>query len=66
MNKLFLAAIIAISIFATNAFSQESKIFFQTIEGKWQGTLEYQDYTSNRRVTMNTIITFNRANASKF
>ncbi len=58
MNKLFLAAIIAISIFASNAFSQANKTFFQTIEGKWQGTLEYQDYTSDRRVTMNTVITF--------
>ena len=57
MNKLFLAAIIAISILSINAFSQ-SKTFFQTVEGKWQGTLEYSDYKSNERVTMNTIITF--------
>lgn len=57
MNKLFLATIIAISILSINAFSQ-SKTFFQTVEGKWQGTLEYSDYKSNERVTMNTIITF--------
>ncbi len=56
MNKLFLTAIVAI-ILTTNLFAQD-KTFFQTIEGKWQGTLEYSDYTSNQRVTMNTIITF--------
>ena len=57
MNKLFYTAIIAI-ILTANVFSQEGKTFFQTVAGKWQGTLEYQDYTSNERVTMNTIITF--------
>ena len=56
MNKLFFTAILAI-ILTANAFAQ-GKTFFQTIEGKWQGTLEYQDYTSNERVKMNTIITF--------
>lgn len=57
MNKLFLMAIMAI-IFSANAFSQESKTFFQAIEGKWQGTLEYKDYSSNERVKLNTIITY--------
>ncbi len=56
MNKLFFTAIIAI-ILTANAFSQ-SKTFFQNIEGKWQGTLEYRDYTSNEHVKLNTIITF--------
>lgn len=50
-------AIMAI-IFSANAFSQESKTFFQAIEGKWQGTLEYKDYSSNERVKLNTIITY--------
>ncbi len=57
MKKTIYIAILAIAILSANAFSQ-SKTFFQTIEGKWQGTLEYQDYTSNERVKMNTIITF--------
>jgi len=57
MNKLFLTTIIAFAFFTITAFSQ-GKSFFQTIEGRWQGTLEYSDYTSGRRVTMNTLITF--------
>ncbi len=57
MNKLIFTTILAIFLTA-NAFTQDSKTLFQAIEGRWQGTLEYSDYTSNKRVTMNTIITF--------
>lgn len=57
MKRLLFTAIFAI-IFTANAFPQSEKTFFQTVEGKWQGTLEYSDYTSNKRVTMNTLITF--------
>ncbi len=57
MNKLIFTAILSFAFFSVNAFAQ-SKTFFQTVEGKWQGTLEYQDYTANKRVTMNTLITF--------
>lgn len=53
MNKLFLITVLAL-VFTTNVFTQT---FFQNVEGKWQGTLEYSDYTSNKRVTMNTQIT---------
>lgn len=53
MNKFFLITVLAL-IFTTNIFTQT---FFQNVEGKWQGTLEYSDYTSNKRVTMNTQIT---------
>jgi len=60
MNKLIFTAILSFAFFSANAFAQ-SKTFFQTVEGKWQGTLEYQDYTSNKRVTMNTLITFKSA-----
>ena len=60
MNKLILSIILGFAILSINTFAQ-SKSFFQNVEGKWQGTLEYQDYTSNRRVTMNTIITFKPA-----
>ena len=57
MNKLFFTAILAI-IFTTNVFAQ-SKTFFQTVEGKWQGTLEYLDYSDGKsRVSLKTIITF--------
>lgn len=56
MNKLFLT-VITVIILTANIFAQ-NKTFFQTIEGKWQGTLEYSDYTSGKRVTMNTLITF--------
>ena len=55
MNKLFLAAILAGVTFAGNAFSQ-SKSFFQTIEGNWEGTLEYQDYSENKRVKLKTYL----------
>lgn len=58
MNKLIFTAILSLVFLSINAFAQDGKTFFQTIEGKWQGTLEYSDYKSNERVTMNTIITF--------
>jgi hypothetical protein len=59
MNKLIFTAILSFAFFSVNTFAQNSKTFFQAVEGKWQGTLEYQDYTSNKRVTMNTLVTFN-------
>jgi C-terminal processing protease CtpA/Prc len=55
MNKLFFTALFTIAILTTNIFSQ-SKTFFQTIEGKWQGTLEYLDYSSNERVKLKTFV----------
>ncbi|HVE56448.1 MAG TPA: S41 family peptidase [Pyrinomonadaceae bacterium] len=58
MKRLFFTAILSFALFSVNAFAQNSKTFFQAVEGKWQGTLEYQDYTSNKRVTMNILITF--------
>ena len=61
MNKLFFTAILNLVILSFNGFAQESKTFFQAVEGRWQGTLEYKDYTSNKRVVMNTIITFKSA-----
>lgn len=57
MKRLLLTAIFAL-IFTANAFSQNELNFFKAVEGKWQGTLEYQDYTSNKRVTMTTLLTF--------
>ena len=55
MNKFLLAAIIASAVFAGNAFSQ-TKTFFQTIAGNWEGTLEYQDYSENKRVKLKTYL----------
>ncbi|HRH44863.1 MAG TPA: S41 family peptidase [Pyrinomonadaceae bacterium] len=57
MNQLFLTAIFAIVFLSTNAVSQ-SKTFFQSVAGKWQGTLEYSDYTTNKRVTLKTFIVY--------
>ncbi len=55
MNKLFFTAIIAVIVTA-NALSQESKTFFQTVAGNWEGTLEYQDYSENKRVKLKTYL----------
>ena len=55
MNKLFLAAILALITFAGTAVSQ-SKTFYQTIDGNWEGTLEYQDYSENKRVKLKTFL----------
>lgn len=54
MKKLFFTAIIAIIVTA-NAFSQ-SKTFFQSVAGNWEGTLEYQDYSENKRVKLKTYL----------
>ncbi len=56
MNKLIFLVILAI-ILTANLFAQ-NKTFFQTVEGTWKGTLEYSDYTSGKRVTMNVLITY--------
>ncbi len=58
MNKLVFIVALTITILSTDAFSQ-SKSFFQTIEGKWQGTLEYLDYSDGKsRVSLKTLIEF--------
>ena len=54
MNKLIFIAIIAI-LFTSTAFAQ-SKTFFQTVAGNWEGTLEYQDYSENKRVRLKTYL----------
>lgn len=56
MKNILSIAIISI-IFTANLFAQ-TKTFFQQIEGSWKGTLEYSDYTSGKRVTMNVLITY--------
>ena len=56
MQKILGAAAAAIVILTIN-ISAQTETFFQAAAGRWQGTLEYRDYTSNERVTMKTIIT---------
>lgn len=55
MTRLLLTALLALITLTGNAFSQ-SKTFFQTIEGNWEGTLEYQDYSENKRVKLKTYL----------
>lgn len=56
MHKIIAALAITIAILTLNTAAQ-TESYFQVVAGRWQGTLEYQDYTSNKRVTMKTIIT---------
>lgn len=55
MKKILLITTIAI-ILTMNAFAQDGKTFFQIIEGNWEGTLEYQDYSENKRVKLKTYL----------
>jgi hypothetical protein len=58
MNKLLLAAILGFIFSLTGAPAQEGgKTFFQTVAGNWEGTLEYQDYSQNKRVKLKTYLT---------
>lgn len=55
MNKFLLTAIVTI-LFTANLFAQ-SKTYFQSIAGKWQGTLEYLDYADEKsRVSLKTLL----------
>lgn len=56
MNKILLTAII--SIILTASAAAQTTTFFQQIAGSWKGTLEYSDYQTNKRVTMNVLITY--------
>lgn len=56
MNKLFFAAILCLVFSLVNAFAQ-NKTFFQNIAGNWEGTLEYQDYSADKRVKLKTYLT---------
>jgi Peptidase family S41 len=58
MNKLILPIILVLTILSINIFAQ-SKTFFQSVEGRWQGTLEYLDYSDEKsRVSLKTLIEF--------
>ncbi|MCB1023827.1 MAG: hypothetical protein KDB79_05535 [Acidobacteria bacterium] len=53
MKSSILALLSAVLLLAVPAKSQT---FFQTIEGKWQGILEYRDYSTNERVKVKTFV----------
>lgn len=55
MNKLYFTVLLSLAILSVNAFSQ-SKTFFQTVAGNWEGTLEYLDYSENKRVKLKTYL----------
>ncbi|MET0753660.1 MAG: S41 family peptidase [Pyrinomonadaceae bacterium] len=52
MKKLTIFMILLIS-----AASANSQTFLQKIAGNWEGTLEYQDYSANKRVKLKTYLT---------
>lgn len=56
MNKLIFTAILIFIFLSANALAQD-KTFFQTIAGNWVGILEYQDYSANKRVKIETHLT---------
>ena len=60
MNRLFLTAVLAATVLTANAFAQD-KTFFQTVAGNWEGTLEYQDYSQDKRVKLKTYLTITPA-----
>ena len=55
MKTSVLALIFVCLMVVGNAFAQ-SLSFFKTIEGNWEGTLEYQDYNENKRVKLKTYL----------
>ena len=54
MKILIVFAILLISASASVA---QPKTYFQIIAGNWEGTLEYQDYSANKRVKLKTYLT---------
>ncbi|MBK7394396.1 MAG: hypothetical protein IPI64_14055 [Chloracidobacterium sp.] len=60
MKKLILAMMILVASLSISTAAQ-AQTYFQTVAGKWTGTLEYKDYTSNKLVTMKVIITIEPA-----
>lgn len=56
MNKHLSITLILLT-FATATYAQTTTTYFQDVAGRWRGTLEYADYTSNKRVQMKTFVT---------
>ncbi|MGC2237448.1 MAG: hypothetical protein WA584_14895 [Pyrinomonadaceae bacterium] len=53
MKNLIAFAILLVSAFAISA---QERTFLQKIEGKWEGTLEYSDYKTEKRVSLKTTL----------
>lgn len=49
--------ILSVLLFSSAVAHGQQSGLFRSIAGKWKGTLEYSDYTSEKRVTMNVLIT---------
>lgn len=56
MNKFLIFIILLFT-----AVSANSQTFFQKIAGNWEGTLEYLDYSANKRVKLKTYLTITLA-----
>jgi hypothetical protein len=56
MNKHLSIALILLT-FAAATYAQTTTTYFKEVAGRWQGTLEYADYTTNKRVQMKTFVT---------
>lgn len=61
MKKLIYIAMLTWLLIPAQTFAQETKTFFQTIAGNWEGTLEYLDYSQNKRVKLKTYLTITPA-----
>ena len=59
MKKTIILTILNILILTTAVCSQT---YFQKIAGNWEGTLEYQDYSTDKRVKLKTYLTVKPSN----
>lgn len=53
MKKLIALMILLISVLTVSA---QNQTFLQRIAGKWEGTLEYSDYKTEKRITLKTTL----------
>lgn len=68
-NIIWLLTISVALLGLSQIVSAQNKSFWQTISGRWEGTLEYADYQSNERVKLKTILTIAASadgNSAKF
>lgn len=55
--KTVIFTLILTTVFLSVKISAQEKTFLRTVAGNWAGTLEYQDYTENKRVKLKTYLT---------
>lgn len=68
MKKILAAIVFSTVILTVNAFAQ-TQTYLQKIAGDWEGTLEYQDYSKDKRVTLKTyltVVTASDGNSAEF